>query len=205
MYKPTLILASASPRRREILSNLGYGVEICVADIDETPHQHEKAVDYVLRMAMEKNAAVCQKLPANLQNLLSGSPVISADTTVALHNTILGKPETQAEAQTMLRDLSGSIHQVLTAVCVSFQGKIRYVVQQNDVQFKTLSDTEIAAYIATGESMDKAGAYGIQGIAGVFVQHLSGSFTGVMGLPVFETVQLLRECGVSVPPFYNDE
>lgn len=198
---PLLLLASASPRRSEILSNLGYQIEVCATNIDETPHHHEHAHDYVQRMAVEKNHAALQRLPEKLQTQLLSSPIVSADTTVALHGRILGKPENADEAHTMLCALSGSIHQVLTAVCVSFQGQTRHIVQQSDVQFKILTNAEIAAYIATGEPMDKAGAYGIQGIAGAFVQHLSGSFTGVMGLPVFETVQLLRECGAPVPPF----
>ena len=113
----------------------------------------------------------------------------------------MGKPESTVHAAEMLRELSDCTHQVLTAVCVSLGTHEHALVQQNDVRFRPLSDSEIAAYIATGEPMDKAGAYGIQGIGGVFITHLSGSFTGVMGLPVFETVDLLRRCGANVPPF----
>lgn len=190
-----IYLASGSPRRREILHNLGYQVSVNVAEIDETPHKNESASDYVLRMAVEKNQA------AQTQFDLRDCPIISADTTVALHNLILGKPQSSEHAHDMLRQLSGSTHQVLTAVCVSFQGEMRQAVQSSDVTFRTLSDHDISRYIASGEPMDKAGAYGIQGLGGIFVAHLSGSFTGVMGLPVFETVDLLQQFNWQTPPF----
>lgn len=187
----TLILASGSPRRREILENLGYTVCRLPADIDETPRHNESPHDYVLRLACEKNRAIA----ATRQDL----PIVSADTSVVLGNEILGKPESPEHAEQMLLQLSGKAHQVLTGVCVSWQGKELSVVQANEVFFKPLSTQEIRQYIATGEPMDKAGAYGIQGLASVFISHLSGSFSGVMGLPVFETVQMLRECGVGLP------
>jgi len=126
---------------------------------------------------------------------------LPADTTVAYQNHILGKPETKEHAAAMLEQLSGQTHQVLTAVCVYWQGKARKVLQTSDVSFKTLSSDEISAYIQSGEPMDKAGAYGIQGLGGVFVEHLQGSFTGVMGLPVYETVGLLKQFDLTVPPF----
>ncbi|ULJ60167.1 Maf family protein [Wielerella bovis] len=190
-----ILLASASPRRRDILHNLGYTVHTVSADIDETPRTNETPHDYVLRLATEKNRAVRAK------HFADNLPIVSADTSVVQHGKILGKPESKIHAAQMLTALSGCTHQVLTAVCVSFGEHEYALVQQNDVQFKILSLEEISAYIATGEPMDKAGAYGIQGIGGVFVAHLSGSFTGVMGLPVFETVTLLRRCGANVPPF----
>lgn len=192
-----IYLASASPRRREILGNLGYEVVVKVAEIDETPRVYEGAHDYVLRMAVSKNQAAVARFQA------ADAPVLSADTTVALHDTILGKPESPKHAKMMLQALSGSVHQVLTAVCVSFEARQFSVVQASDVHFRVLSDAEIDRYIASGEPMDKAGAYGIQGLAGLFVSHLSGSFTGVMGLPVFETVQLLQQCGWDTPPFVH--
>ena len=120
---------------------------------------------------------------------------------VALDNAILGKPRDAAHARELLESLSGREHQVWTAVCMSLDGQTLEAAQRSDVRFKELSAQEIAAYIASGEPLDKAGAYGIQGIGGVFVAHLSGSFSGVMGLPVFETVQLLRQLGSPVPPF----
>lgn len=191
----SILLASGSPRRREILENLGFIVNKLFAEIDETPHDNENAMDYVRRMAIEKNRAAVAQFGSTEQAILS------ADTTVAFNGNILGKPNNAAHARDILHTLSGQTHQVLTAVCVSRAGQEYITVQSSDVTFKPLSEAEIAAYIATGEPLDKAGAYGIQGLGGAFVAHLSGSFTGVMGLPVFETLALLREAGVSVPPF----
>ncbi len=191
----SILLASGSPRRREILENLGFIVNKLFAEIDETPHHNENAMDYVRRMAIEKNRAAVAQFGSTEQAILS------ADTTVAFNGNILGKPDNAAHARDILHTLSGQTHQVLTAVCVSRAGQEYITVQSSDVTFKPLSEAEIAAYIATGEPLDKAGAYGIQGLGGAFVAHLSGSFTGVMGLPVFETLALLREAGVSVPPF----
>lgn len=193
--KPTILLASASPRRREILGNLGYHITQIPANIDETPRVQENPAAYALRMAQQKNRAAAVRPGA------SKTPLISADTTVALNGRILGKPADETEARAMLAALSGNTHQVLTAVCVSYLGEERSMVQSSDVRFKELDEQEIDRYIATGEPMDKAGAYGIQGIGGAFVAHLSGSFTGVMGLPVYETMQLMAECGACVPPF----
>ena len=196
----TLYLASGSPRRREILENLGYQIRRIPADIDETPFPDENAADYVQRMANEKNVAAVAQWFAK-HDTPPEFPILTADTTVAYQNHILGKPETQEHAAAMLEQLSGQTHQVLTAVCVYWQGKARSVLQTSDVRFKTLSPDEISAYIQSGEPMDKAGAYGIQGLGGVFVEHLQGSFTGVMGLPVYETVGLLKQLDLSVPPF----
>ena len=195
-----LYLASGSPRRREILENLGFNVIRIPADIDETPHPDENAADYVARMAREKNAAAVAQWFTE-HGGPPEFPVLTADTTVAYQNHILGKPENEACAAEMLARLSGRTHQVLTAVCVYRQGETRGVLQTSDVRFKTLSAEEISAYIRSGEPMDKAGAYGIQGLGGVFVEHLQGSFTGVMGLPVYETAALLKQFGANVPPF----
>lgn len=188
-----LILASASPRRYEILAGLGYDVCRLPTDIDETPYVNELPMDYVRRLAVEKNRVAVRDVQS------AGCPVVSADTSVVLDTHILGKPESPEQAVQMLRQLSGREHEVLTGICVSFEGQECACVQVNKVLFKCLTEQEIAAYVATGEPMDKAGAYGIQGLAGMFVAHLSGSFTGVMGLPVFETVDLLRQCGVATP------
>lgn len=195
-----IYLASGSPRRREILENLGFTVHRLPADIDETPKEGEAAVEYVRRMACEKNqAAVAQWFTTHDEE--PEFAVLTADTAVADGAVILGKPESEADAVDMLERLSGRTHQVLTAVCVYWQG-VRYdVVQTSEVRFKTLTAEEIAAYVASGEPMDKAGAYGIQGLGGVFVEHLQGSFTGVMGLPVYETAQLLKSLGLEAPLF----
>ena len=195
----TIYLASASPRRREILVSLGFQPVLLTAEIDETVLPGEAVEDYVSRMARQKNAAARQL--ATQRGLALAQPLLSADTVVALDNAILGKPRDAAHARELLESLSGREHQVWTAVCVSLGGQTLEAAQRSDVRFKELSTQEIAAYIASGEPLDKAGAYGIQGIGGVFVAHLSGSFSGVMGLPVFETVQLLRQLGAPVPPF----
>lgn len=202
--KPALFLASGSPRRREILAGLGYEVRRLGADIDETPLPGEAASDYAARMAQEKNAAAL----ALWRQDHAGDPpypILTADTAVALGNRILGKPENADAAADMLAALSGGTHQVLTAVCVWFKGRRQCAVQTSQVSFKTLSLSEIRAYVASGEPLDKAGAYGIQGLGGVFVRRLEGSFTGVMGLPVYETTELLRACGYAVPPFSRPE
>ena len=195
----TIYLASASPRRREILVSLGFQPVLLTAETDETALPGEAVADYVARMARQKNAAARQL--AAQRGLALVQPLLSADTVVALDNAILGKPRDAAHARELLESLSGREHQVWTAVCVSLGGQTLEAAQRSDVRFKELSTQEIAAYIASGEPLDKAGAYGIQGIGGVFVAHLSGSFSGVMGLPVFETVQLLRQLGAPVPPF----
>ena len=195
----TIYLASASPRRREILVSLGFQPVLLTAEIDETVLPGEAVEDYVSRMARQKNAAARQL--ATQRGLALAQPLLSADTVVALDNAILGKPRDAAHARELLESLSGREHQVWTAVCVSLGGQTLEAAQRSDVRFKELSEQEIAAYIASGEPLDKAGAYGIQGIGGVLVAHLSGSFSGVMGLPVFETVQLLRQLGAPVPPF----
>jgi len=195
----TIYLASASPRRHEILVSLGFQPVLLAAETDETARPGEAVADYVARMARQKNAAARQL--AAQRGLALAQPLLSADTVVALDNAILGKPRDAAHARELLESLSGREHQVWTAVCVSLGGQTLEAAQRSDVRFKELSAQEIAAYIASGEPLDKAGAYGIQGIGGVFVAHLSGSFSGVMGLPVFETVQLLRQLGAPVPPF----
>ena len=195
----TIYLASASPRRREILASLGFQPVLLPAEIDETALPGEAVADYVSRMARQKNAAARQL--ATQRGLALAQPLLSADTVVALDNAILGKPRDAAHARELLESLSGREHQVWTAVCVSRGEQTLEAAQRSDVRFKELSEQEVAAYIASGEPLDKAGAYGIQGIGGVFVAHLSGSFSGVMGLPVFETVQLLHQLGAPVPPF----
>lgn len=199
-HPPVICLASGSPRRRQILESLGYRIERAASDIDETPRAGEAADIYVCRMAREKNAAARSQWLQQADTLPEW-PVLTADTTVALDNRILGKPQHAAEAHEMLRALSGSVHQVLTAVHLYYRNQEYAALQTSHVHFKPLSDDEIDRYIRSGEPMDKAGAYGIQGLAGVWVSRLEGSFTGVMGLPVFETCQLLAAAGFPVPPF----
>ena len=194
MNLPSVYLASGSPRRYEILRNLGYQVVRVPAQIDETSYSTENANEYVQRMAQMKNEAA---IDTWLQNHPQQPefPLISADTTVSLNNLILGKPTSADDAAHMLKLLSGQQHQVLTAVCVYWQHQTYHALQTSTVSFAPLTPQQIAAYIATGEPLDKAGAYGIQGFGGVFIDHISGSFTGIMGLPVYETSQLLSQCG----------
>lgn len=192
-------LASSSPRRAQILQNLGFKFDVFCCDIDETPLPNEKGADYVLRMAIEKNHAARQKwqqekLAKNAPHL----PFLSADTSVILDDNILGKPQNEIEAEEMLRALSGRAHQVITAICVANDQQMKTAVQISKVHFKPLTEKEIQGYIATGEPMDKAGAYGIQQLGGAFIEHIDGSFTGVMGLPVFESVALLKAFGVEL-------
>ncbi|QIM63384.1 septum formation protein Maf [Pasteurellaceae bacterium Orientalotternb1] len=190
-----IYLASNSPRRWELLRSLGLQLHRIAGEIDETPLPNEQAKAYCLRIALAKNrAAQAVSSTENFTNL----PILTADTTVSIDGKILGKPKDQADAITMLQQLSGRTHQVFTAVCVSYSGEQFECVQTSEVTFKTLSEAEISAYVETGEPMDKAGAYGIQGVGGIFISHLEGSFTGVMGLPLFETAELLRKCGVQI-------
>lgn len=191
----TLYLVSNSPRRWELLQNLGLNVLRLSSEIDETPCPSEKAADYCLRIAYEKNIAA--QAVRNAQNL-ANFPILTADTTISIDDKILGKPKDEAEAFAMLKQLSGRSHQVFTAVCVSLNGRVEKLVQTSEVQFKTLSDAEIRAYIATQEPMDKAGAYGIQKLGGCFVVSINGSFTGVMGLPIYETAEMLKQFDVQI-------
>jgi len=185
-----LILASASPRRREFLDQLGVRYVVTPAHIDETPGAGEEAEEYVQRMAREKARAVASpRLPA-------GAAVLAADTTVVLGDLILGKPRDRSDALAMLARLSGRTHRVLTAVClVSATGENETLVA-TEVEFATLGHDVCEAYLATGEFRDKAGAYAIQGLGGAFVRALHGSYSNVVGLPLCETWQLLQSAGI---------
>ncbi|MDO5680392.1 MAG: Maf family protein [Pelistega sp.] len=187
----SLYLASGSPRRWQLLQELGLNLIKVEAEIDETPLPNESAERYAVRMAEQKNQRARQVLGREPQ-----FPLLTADTTVAFKHHILGKPESAAHAAEILHLLSGTTHQVLTAVCVYFQGESHNVLQTNDVTFADLSEAEIQAYIASGEPMDKAGAFAIQGFGSLFIRHISGSFSGIMGLPIYETTQLLLKCGL---------
>ncbi|MDD2722447.1 MAG: Maf family protein [Methylovulum sp.] len=184
-----LILASASPRRRELLDQICINYHVCPVDIDETPLPDEAPLAYVQRMAAEKSAAGVAQYGAQL-------PVLAADTTVVLLGRIMGKPRDKDDALEMLRSLSGNRHQVFTSV--SLRGRQHgEAVSITEVTFRCLTDAEIVAYWESGEPQDKAGAYAIQGRGGVFVESITGSFSGVVGLPVFETAQLLAQQGIN--------
>ncbi len=187
---PQLVLASASPRRSELLHQIGIRHLIKAVDIDESPWPHESPLAYVERVASEKSAA-CRAL------LREDLPVLAADTSVVCDGLIMGKPVDKTHAIEMLSLLSGRTHQVYSAV--SLRGdRHEQAVSVSDVKFRSLSRKEIEAYWFTGEPCDKAGAYAIQGLASVFIESIRGSFSGVMGLPLFETAQLLAKQGIRV-------
>ncbi|MFZ5757887.1 MAG: Maf family protein [Pseudomonadota bacterium] len=202
MSVPDLVLASASPRRRELLSQIGVRHVVRVADIDESVRAGETPADYVRRLAEAKARAVLARLPAGEAHL----PVLGADTTVVIGNELLGKPAGAADAARMLALLSGREHRVLTAVALARRDALwdeRCLVKLSDtaVRFRTLDAGTIARYVATGEPLDKAGGYGIQGAGGALVQTITGSYTGVVGLPLGETVDLLDAFAV---PYWRD-
>ncbi|HGO8428017.1 TPA: Maf family nucleotide pyrophosphatase [Neisseria meningitidis] len=194
----TLYLGSNSPRRMEILTQLGYQVVKLPANIDETVRQNEDPARYVQRMAEEKNRTALT-LFCETNGTMPDFPLITADTCVVSDGIILGKPRSQAEAIEFLNRLSGKQHTVLTAVCIRYRGKTSSRVQTNRVVFKPLSPEEISAYVQSGEPIDKAGAYAVQGIGGIFIQSIEGSFSGIMGLPVYETVSMLQDLGYRSP------
>lgn len=188
--QPHIILASASPRRSELLKQIGISHRIMAVDIDETPFANESPLAYVERVAAEKSAACKALLNDNL-------PVLSADTSVICDDQILGKPIDLDHAISMLSRLSGRSHQVYSAV--SLRGDHHWqALSVSEVTFKPLRTEEIVAYWQTGEPCDKAGAYAIQGLASTFIESITGSFSGVMGLPLYETAQLLAKQGIRV-------
>ena len=191
MNPPALLLASASPRRRELLAQIGVEFAILAVEADETPRPGETPEGYVRRVAAEKSRLARQASDAGL-------PVLGADTEVVLDGAVFGKPRDFDHAREMLTRLSGREHEVLSAVSLRHGGRHWQALSRSAVTFRPVSEAEIEAYWATGEPRGKAGAYAIQGIGAVFVERLAGSYSGVMGLPVFETAGLLREAGIEV-------
>ncbi|PKH85684.1 Maf family protein [Colwellia sp. Bg11-28] len=187
-----LILASQSPRRRELLAQLGYQFSVQASDIDETVEKAETAYDYVLRLAKQKAQHVLDLLPEAEQ---LNSCVLGSDTSVVFNGEILGKPDNEEDCIDTLSLLSGNQHQVLTAIALVSHEGVKGQVITTEVTFKTLTKAEISAYWLTGEPQDKAGSYGIQGIAGQFVKTINGSYSAVVGLPLYETAQLLANAG----------
>lgn len=194
----SIYLASRSPRRRELLGHIGVKFHLLLfrnragaaPDIDETPQPGEDPRDYVMRLARAKAAVGWTRM---LERNLPQAPVLAADTTVALAGRIFCKPQNRADAERMLAELSGKRHEVLTAVAVQFDEEVETALSVSDVQFRELAEDEIRAYVATGESDDKAGAYAIQGRAALFVAEIRGSQSGIVGLPLYETAQLLQK------------
>jgi len=183
-----IILASASPRRRELLNQIHIAYRVYPLDIDETPLPDEAPLAYVQRLAAEKSAAAVAQLGDSL-------PVLAADTAVVLDDVIMGKPKDRDDALAMLRQLSGKMHRVYSAVSLRGQ-EHGEAVSITEVTFRPLTENEIAAYWHSGEPADKAGSYAIQGLGGVFVAAINGSFSGVVGLPLFETAELLSRQGI---------
>lgn len=189
MSNPSLHLASASPRRREVLSALGLTFSWAATDVDETTQDGEDADSVVLRLASAK---------AHAAGRPPGVATLAADTEVVLAAQIFGKPGSLQEAMDMLGQLSGRTHRVVTGVALLVGGKESTALCSSEVRFRKIAPAELAAYCQTGEYRGKAGAYAIQGLAAVFVESLRGSYTGVVGLPVFETVGLLRAAGLDI-------
>jgi septum formation protein len=200
---PRIYLSSQSPRRRELLKQIGVNFEMLLLrcdprrqiDVDETPHANEWPEDYVLRICRDKVMAACSSLA--FRNLPI-YPVLAADTTVMLDSAILGKPRDSMDATDMLRRLSGQQHQVLSAVAIALGERVETRLSVSKVTFAPLSEERIRHYIRTNEQHDKAGAYSIQGYAAAFIPHIEGSYSGVMGLPLFETTELLQAFGYPV-------
>jgi septum formation protein len=199
-----IYLASRSPRRQDLLQQIGISFELLIlrafpasrADLSEAPLQSDRAPEYALRLARRKAEIGWQRM---LERRLPRLPVLGADTTIALDDEIVGKPVDPVAAEAILRRLSGRAHDVHTAVAVAFDGVVALRSSVSRVSFSRLDDDDIRRYVASGEAMDKAGAYAIQGRAAAFVTSLQGSYSGVVGLPLFETCELLRQLGMRVP------
>ena len=188
-----IILASSSPRRRELLQQIGLEFEVNSFDIDESPYLHEAPADYVVRLAIEKARAAIAQLPAD-------TIVIAADTTVTIDGQILGKPANQAEAFAMWQRLSGRDHFVMTGVAVAKNQTVLHRRVTTEVHFAHLTPTDMLAYWQTGEPIGKAGGYAIQGKGAAFIPKIHGSYSNVVGLPIFETMDLLRDIQHAVAP-----
>ena len=195
----TLYLASQSPRRKQLLEQWGVQCELLLPDPDEDAESlevvrpRETPAHYVARVTLLKLEAAVARLQ---RRGLPAGPVLCADTTVALGREILGKPASKADAVRMLERLAGQRHEVLTAVALAHKGGQWEAVSRSTVTFAPLSRAEIRRYVETGEPMGKAGAYGIQGLAGLWIREIKGSYTGIMGLPAYETAQVLRAAGL---------
>ena len=204
LHRPHIYLASQSPRRRELLKQIGVNFELLLLrhdtrranNVDETPAHDEIPSDYVQRICRDKANAAWNAL--HFRNL-PHHPVLAADTTVALNGKIIGKPRNREDAAVILHQLSGTQHQVLSAVALAFEERLELRLCTTTVTFAVLDKERIRRYLLSNEAHDKAGGYGIQGMAGAFVQRIEGSYSGVMGLPLFETVELLRNFGYPAP------
>jgi septum formation protein len=199
-----IYLASRSPRRRELLRQIGVRFRIVMlredarrgVDVDETPRPDEAPASYALRIACSKAESAALNMGRRKQR---PRPVLAADTTVVCDRRIIGKPAGVEDAAHILKQLSGRQHEVLTAVAVALPDRLEQAVSLSKVWFRELSDHEILRYAATGEPLDKAGAYAIQGMAAAFITRIEGTYSGIMGLPLAETAELLRRFGIETP------
>ncbi len=192
---PFVYLASGSPRRRELLAQIGVRWEVLQTSVDESSRAGESAAAYVSRLALAKARAALALVPARRP-----APVLAADTAVVIGGELLGKPADEADCRRMLGLLSGRVHEVLSAVAVISDRGESGAVSRTEVAFRAVDTGEIAAYWQSGEPADKAGAYAIQGLGSIFVRDIRGSYSGVMGLPLFETAALLGQHGVALLP-----
>ena len=198
-----IYLASRSPRRRELLRQIGVKFNLLMMretlgrtiDVDEQPHANEVPADYIYRITRAKADAGWKRI---LQRRLPVQPVLAADTIVTIDGCILGKPRDNAHAEEMLKILSGRSHQVLTTIGVGIRDTIQMRLSVSTVRFREISEREIRHYLANNNVLDKAGAYAIQGVAAAFIVEISGSYSGIMGLPLYETAQLLEEAGITI-------
>ncbi len=201
--EPRIYLASRSPRRRELLTQIGVRFELLMfrgvpredPDVDEAVLPEESPEDYVVRVTLAKAQAGVQRIR---ERHLIPHPVLAADTTVEVDGSVIGKPEHEADAVAILQRLSGRTHRVLTAVALSDGIRVEHLTNVSEVRFRPLENAEIRRYVVSGEPLDKAGAYGIQGRAAIFVEEIRGSYTGIMGLPLYETAILLRRYGYPI-------
>jgi septum formation protein len=191
--EPEICLASSSPRRRQLLEQIGIGFHVVAVGVDESPRPREAPAVYTERLALAKARTGRESAP-----LASRLPVLGADTAVVVDDLILGKPTSRDDAVAMLVSLAGREHRVLSAVALVAGSREAVRLNVTTVTFRPIGAEEAAAYWATGEPRDKAGGYAIQGYGAVFVAHLAGSYSGVMGLPLYETAELLRDFGVGV-------
>lgn len=198
-----IYLASRSPRRRELLKQIGIKYSVLkmretvgrVIDVDEKPYDNEIPTDYICRITHTKATEGWKRI---IQRRLPIYPVLTADTIVTIDGCILGKPKNNEQAEVMLRALSGRSHHVLTAIAVCIQDNVQMRLSTSTVRFRDISELEIRNYLASNYILDKAGAYAIQGVAAIFIADIVGSYSGIMGLPLFETSQLLQEIGMEI-------
>jgi len=186
-----IYLASSSPRRAELLAQIGIEFKLLPVEIDESQRDSETADQYVSRMAATKTRA-------GETMVFAGAPILAADTIITIDGNIVGKPTDHLHCRSILAQLSGRQHTVLSAVALNYEGEIKLKVSKSRVGFRALAAIEIEAYCGSDEPLDKAGAYAIQGKAAIFIDYLEGSYSSVMGLPLFETAELLKQVGIAV-------